>query len=208
MPEKQTFEIPQQLREIAEKNIEQARTAYGQLMDARSIRAVEAFVRDPFSYRWIAPQGCQVGKARSDGAGAPPCWSKLPPACHREDDRVMLRGLVILTTLASAFTLGLSSAEAFAAEKDLTNKGEALVQENCSRCHAIGKEGNSTHPEAPPFRTLSSRYPIEDLSESLAEGIVSGHPDMPIFVFSPSDIEAIIDYLQSIQEQPSSAPKP
>jgi hypothetical protein len=34
MPEKQTFEIPQQLRELAEKNIEQARTAYGQLMDA------------------------------------------------------------------------------------------------------------------------------------------------------------------------------
>jgi hypothetical protein len=25
---------------------------------------------------------------------------------------------------------------------------------------------------------------------------------MPIFVFSPQDIEAIIDYLQSIQEKP------
>jgi cytochrome c len=121
---------------------------------------------------------------------------------------VKLRSLVILTTFASAFSLGVSAiGETFAAEQDLTNKGEALVQENCSRCHAIGKEGNSTHPEAPPFRTLSSRYPIEDLSESLAEGIVSGHPDMPIFVFSPSDIEAIISYLQSIQEQPS-APKP
>lgn len=34
MPEKQTFEIPQQLRELAEKNIEQARTTYGQFMDA------------------------------------------------------------------------------------------------------------------------------------------------------------------------------
>src|SRR4029079_13732399 len=79
-------------------------------------------------------------------------------------------------------------------------------QKNCSRCHAIGKEGNSPHPEAPRFRTLSSRYPIEDLSESLAEGIVSGHPDMPIFVFSPADVEAIIEYLNSIQEKP--APKP
>ena len=28
---------------------------------------------------------------------------------------------------------------------------------------------------------------------------VSGHPDMPIFVFSPHDVEAIIQYLQSIQ---------
>ena len=63
--------------------------------------------------------------------------------------------------------------------------------------------GNSLHPEAPPFRTLSSRYPIEDLSESLAEGIVSGHPDMPIFVFSPADVEAIIEYLNSVQEKPA-----
>jgi len=83
------------------------------------------------------------------------------------------------------------------------DKGEALVRENCSRCHAIGKEGDSPHPPAPPFRTLSSKYPVEDLAESLAEGIVSGHPDMPIFVFSPHDVEAIIEYLNSIQEQPA-----
>lgn len=34
MTEKQAFEIPQQLRQLAEKNIEQARTTYGQFMDA------------------------------------------------------------------------------------------------------------------------------------------------------------------------------
>jgi cytochrome c len=85
------------------------------------------------------------------------------------------------------------------ADKTLINKGEVLVRENCSRCHAIGKEGDSPHPPAPPFRTLSSKYPVESLAESLGEGIVSGHPDMPIFVFSPHDVEAIIEYLQSIQ---------
>ena len=90
-----------------------------------------------------------------------------------------------------------------AAEKDLTDKGEVLVKENCSRCHAVGTEGDSPHKEAVPFRTLSANYPIEDLAESLAEGIVSGHPDMPIFVFSPQDVEAIILYLESIQEQPA-----
>jgi mono/diheme cytochrome c family protein len=93
----------------------------------------------------------------------------------------------------------------WAAEKDLTDKGEVLVKENCSRCHAIGKEGASPHKEAPPFRILSSRYPVEDLAESLAEGIVSGHPDMPIFVFSATDVEAIIVYLKSIQEKPEPA---
>jgi mono/diheme cytochrome c family protein len=91
---------------------------------------------------------------------------------------------------------------ATAAEKDLTAKGEALVRENCSRCHAIGKEGDSPHPQAPPFRTLSNKYPIENLAESLAEGIVSGHPYMPIFVFSPQDLAAIINYLQSVQPSP------
>jgi mono/diheme cytochrome c family protein len=88
-----------------------------------------------------------------------------------------------------------------AAEKSLIDKGEVLVKKNCSPCHAIGKEGDSPHKEAPPFRTLSAKYPIDDLAESLAEGIVSGHPDMPIFVFGPHDVEAVIQYLESIQAQ-------
>ena len=46
MPEKQTFEIPQQLREIAQKNIEQARMAYGQLMDAMT-QAMSAWIPAP-----------------------------------------------------------------------------------------------------------------------------------------------------------------
>jgi cytochrome c len=92
-----------------------------------------------------------------------------------------------------------------AAEKDLTDKGRVLVEENCSRCHAIGLAGESPKAEAPPLRTLSRNYPVEDLAESLAEGIVSGHPDMPIFVFGPHDVNAIIAYLDSIQETPAPA---
>jgi cytochrome c len=102
----------------------------------------------------------------------------------------------ILLVLALVF---IAVRPAAAADKGLAGKGEVLVRENCSRCHAIGKEGDSPHPPAPPFRTLSSKYPVEDLAEALAEGIVSGHPDMPIFVFAPHDVEAIIEYLQSIQ---------
>ena len=101
--------------------------------------------------------------------------------------------------LASIGLLIFAPAQARAAGKTLVAKGEVLVRNNCSRCHAIGKDGDSPHPQAPPFRTLSGKYPVEDLTESLAEGIVSGHPDMPIFVFSPHDVEAIIQYLQSIQ---------
>ena len=113
------------------------------------------------------------------------------------------QGRALAALCAAGLVLGVLASPVVAAEKGLTDRGEALVKENCARCHAIGKEGTSPHPEAPPFRTLSSKYPVEDLAESLAEGIVSGHPDMPIFAFNATDVQAIIDYLQSIQEQPA-----
>jgi cytochrome c len=80
-------------------------------------------------------------------------------------------------------------------------RGESLLTTNCARCHAVGRTGASPHPAAPPFRILSRKYKIEGLSEALAEGLSTGHPDMPEFVFAPEDVGAIIRYLQSIQQQ-------
>ena len=64
-------------------------------------------------------------------------------------------------------------------------RGFAILQTNCERCHAVERVGSSPLPAAPPFRTLHQRYPVESLQESLAEGIVTGHPDMPEFRFDP-----------------------
>jgi cytochrome c len=80
-------------------------------------------------------------------------------------------------------------------------KGLAILQEHCARCHALGMTGNSPHPQAPPFRDVVKRYPVEDLEESLAEGIVSGHPDMPEFTFEPKEINSILAYLNSLKAQ-------
>jgi cytochrome c len=79
-------------------------------------------------------------------------------------------------------------------------RGEALLAKNCARCHATGIAGRSPHPAAPPFRTLSRKYPIDGLQEALGEGLSVGHPDMPEFVFDPEDVGAILAYLKSIQE--------
>ena len=114
----------------------------------------------------------------------------------------------VAVLLGAGLLFGVLPSQANAVEKDLTDKGEVLVRENCARCHAIGKEGDSPHQEARPFRTLSANYPVEDLAESLAEGIVSGHPDMPVFAFKPHDVAAIIEYLESIQEQPTPPAEP
>ena len=78
-------------------------------------------------------------------------------------------------------------------------RGLVIVRTNCSRCHAIGKVGDSPLPIAPPFRTLHERYPVKDLQEPLAEEIVTGHPTMPEFRFDPGQVGDIIAYLKSLE---------
>jgi cytochrome c len=78
-------------------------------------------------------------------------------------------------------------------------RGLIIVRTNCSRCHAVGKMGDSPLPIAPPFRTLHERYPVDDLQEPLAEGIVTGHPTMPEFRFDPGQVGDIIAYLKSLE---------
>ncbi len=79
------------------------------------------------------------------------------------------------------------------------DRGHALLQQNCGRCHAVGANDASAHHLAPPLRTLGQRYTIDSLEEALAEGLISGHPDMPEFTFEPEDVGVIIAYLKSIQ---------
>jgi mono/diheme cytochrome c family protein len=78
-------------------------------------------------------------------------------------------------------------------------RGLVILRTNCSRCHAIGKVGDSPLPIAPPFRTLHERYPVQDLEEPLAEGIITGHPTMPEFRFDPGQVGDIIAYLKSLE---------
>jgi mono/diheme cytochrome c family protein len=79
-----------------------------------------------------------------------------------------------------------------------TETGRELAERLCARCHAVGKTGDSPHDDAPPFRLLAQRWPVENLAEALAEGIVVGHPDMPSFEFSSNEISALLVYLDSL----------
>ena len=106
----------------------------------------------------------------------------------------------VLYCLVTMITMSVV-APVLAQEATPAGRGELLLTRNCARCHAVGPTGASSHPAAPPFRTLSRKYKIEGLAEALAEGLSTGHPDMPEFVFAPEDVGAIIDYLQSIQQQ-------
>ncbi len=104
----------------------------------------------------------------------------------------------LIPFLALAFVLAQGS---LALAKGNSVQGERIARDNCSPCHATGRAGASPNPKAPHFRDLNRRYPLKDLEEALAEGIVVGHEgaQMPMFELSPAQIENLIAYLTKIQ---------
>lgn len=77
-------------------------------------------------------------------------------------------------------------------------RGEVLADMRCSSCHAVGRSGPSPMAAAPPFRGLAQRYPVAQLQEALAEGLVTAHPAMPQVELEEDDIADLIAYLDSV----------
>jgi len=108
--------------------------------------------------------------------------------------------ILIIIFIAGVLLLGLSTG--FAAQSGpglLDRQGRALAERMCSPCHAIGESGSSPHNAAPTFRSLSRRVDLDTFTNRLREGLISGHPDMPMFRFSREDARALTAYLRSIQ---------
>ncbi len=84
------------------------------------------------------------------------------------------------------------------AQVSVIERGADIAVKQCARCHAIGRSGESPMSLAPPFRDLSKRYPVDNLAEALAEGIVTGHPAMPRFTFEPREINALLAFMHSL----------
>jgi mono/diheme cytochrome c family protein len=101
--------------------------------------------------------------------------------------------------LVAMFAFTSSPAMSDEALSPAAQRGLVVVTNNCARCHAIDKVSESPVKIAPPFRTLHQRYPVENLEEPLAEGIVTGHPMMPEFRFDPGEVNDIITYMKTLE---------
>jgi mono/diheme cytochrome c family protein len=99
--------------------------------------------------------------------------------------------------LAMAGFLSFSSAAQ--AQSPSAQRGVVLARTYCAGCHSIDKLSPSTLANALPFRELHKNYPVESLAESLAEGLVTGHPNMPEFRFDPDQIGDFISYLKTLE---------
>ena len=103
-----------------------------------------------------------------------------------------------LTVFAAAMAFLSFQPASASVQKDIA-AGRTLAKARCSACHAVGAQGASPLAKAPHFRELGRHYPLDNLAEALAEGIVAGHPDMPSDPWEPEEIDRLIAYLKSIQ---------
>jgi mono/diheme cytochrome c family protein len=87
------------------------------------------------------------------------------------------------------------------AQTGTVERGRQFARANCERCHSVDRVTPSNLPLAPPFRLLGQRYPIDTLRESLAEGIVTSHQNMPQFRLEPDQINDFLAFLNSLQVQ-------
>jgi mono/diheme cytochrome c family protein len=78
-------------------------------------------------------------------------------------------------------------------------RGRAFALSHCAHCHSIDRATQSPLKVAPPFRTLHNRYPIETLGEALAEGIYTGHAEMPAYELRPDQIHDLLSYLKTLE---------
>lgn len=78
-------------------------------------------------------------------------------------------------------------------------RGRLAASGTCASCHAVGPVGDSLMADATPFREIVRRYPLDQLEEGFAEGLVTGHPAMPQFVFRASEIDDLIAYLETLK---------
>lgn len=105
-----------------------------------------------------------------------------------------------MLSLAASLTTTATAAVAAGPTDAMIARGKGLLTDKCAKCHAIEKSGDSPLAKAPPFRELHKHYPIANIAEALAEGIVTGHPDMPSTPFVQDDIDAIIGYIDSLNK--------
>src|SRR6478735_6272996 len=101
--------------------------------------------------------------------------------------------------VAAALTLIVLPCPAAAQQSAPVQRGVTLAQTNCARCHSVDRLSPSPLTIAPAFRDLHKRYPVENLAESLAEGIVTGHPTMPEYRFDADQISDFIAFLKSFE---------
>lgn len=101
--------------------------------------------------------------------------------------------------LAAACALAALVDPASAQMSPAAQRGLTYVRTHCAQCHSIDKATESPLRVAIPLRDVHRLYPVENLAESLGEGIRTGHPSMPEYQLDPGQVADVIAWLKTLE---------
>lgn len=94
---------------------------------------------------------------------------------------------------------------------EIKGEGQALVEQRCAKCHAIGTNDTSPYPGAQPFRNFGQRWRRDQLREALLAGIVAEHDRsdirLPPMKLTDQEADTLLDYLDTISSASHPAPR-
>jgi mono/diheme cytochrome c family protein len=102
--------------------------------------------------------------------------------------RLPIIGLLLLCCGFPAAAVGASAAD--------VAQGQTLARTWCSNCHAVDG-GGSVADAAPPFREIAARTDLD--RDRLRGWLSTPHDRMPNLSLGRAEIDALIDYLQSLK---------
>ena len=114
---------------------------------------------------------------------------------------ILVISVAVLTAGVMFHDIDTATTQESQAFVDSIARGKALAETNCSRCHSVDLEGESSNVDAPTFRSLSSYREIGLIHWLLLEKTNTEHTEMPHFAITveqTGDIVAWINWLQPI----------
>ena len=115
---------------------------------------------------------------------------------HRHRRRTARIATVLCVTLSGA-SAALLAASGTRAQDDLRAQGETIARDWCSGCHLL-PGGDAASDAAPALGPLMRGRDISP--DALRSWLSSPHPRMPDLQLSRLDIEALVAYLQSLDD--------
>lgn len=78
--------------------------------------------------------------------------------------------------------------------------GEALAQASCGSCHAVGRVGSSSNPNAPPFAAIVNQEGLT--AETLSTWLRGAHnyPSEMNFYLRAPEADALVAYMLTLRD--------
>ena len=106
-------------------------------------------------------------------------------------------GLVILIALAAFFFVRMRAAGGATVAETSISQGHRLAQAWCESCHAIRPHVLEMLNEPPSFQAIADQPGVTSLA--LKVFFRTSHRDMPNLVITPSQAEALANYILSLK---------